>query len=82
MTPRQKVIVVGAGAGGLSAAISAASRGMDVTVLDRAAAPGGKMRTLGVGGRQVDAGPTVLTMRWVFERLFEMAGTSLEARSG
>jgi 1-hydroxycarotenoid 3,4-desaturase len=39
--------------------------------------PGGKMRRLGVGGRQVDAGPTVLTMRWVFERLFEMAGTSL-----
>lgn len=79
-TPRQKVIIVGAGAGGLSAAISAASRGMDVTVLDRAATPGGKMRRLGVGGRQVDAGPTVLTMRWVFERLFEMAGTSLEAR--
>jgi 1-hydroxycarotenoid 3,4-desaturase len=80
MTPRHKVIVVGAGAGGLSAAISAACQGLDVTVVERAGAPGGKMRQLSVGGRQVDAGPTVLTMRWVFERLFEMAGASLDAR--
>jgi 1-hydroxycarotenoid 3,4-desaturase len=52
----------------LSAAISAAVSGLDVTVVERAGAPGGKMRQLSVGGRQVDAGPTVLTMRWVFER--------------
>ena len=80
MGPRQKVIVVGAGAGGLAAAISAATQGLDVTVVERGATPGGKMRQLGVGGSMVDAGPTVLTMRWVFERLFASAGADLSAR--
>jgi 1-hydroxycarotenoid 3,4-desaturase len=80
MTRGQKLIVVGAGAGGLAAAITAAASGIEVTVVERAAAPGGKMRTVVAGGRPVDAGPTVLTMRWVFERLFAAAGTTLESR--
>ena len=76
-TPR--VIVVGTGAGGLAAALDLASRGAEVTVVERAAAPGGKMRELRVGAAPIDAGPTVFTMRWVFESLFEAAGTSLES---
>jgi 1-hydroxycarotenoid 3,4-desaturase len=43
-------------------------------VLERAAEPGGKMRQLAVGGRGVDAGPTVFTMRWIFDGLFASAG--------
>ncbi|MEM5471708.1 1-hydroxycarotenoid 3,4-desaturase CrtD [Hoeflea sp. AS60] len=82
MRPSEKVVVVGAGAGGLAAAISAAVAGFDVTVVERGSAPGGKMRQLDVGGKPVDAGPTVLTMRWVFERLFAMAGADLSARIG
>ncbi|KGF68845.1 CrtD protein [Hoeflea sp. BAL378] len=80
MRPDENVIVVGAGAGGLAAAICAASSGFAVTVVERGHAPGGKMRQLRVGGRPVDAGPTVLTMRWVFERLFAMAGADLSQR--
>ena len=74
-TPR--VTVIGAGAGGLAAAIDLARSGAAVTVLERAATPGGKIRELQAGGSGVDAGPTVLTMRWVFDALFGDAGTSL-----
>ncbi|MDP2121206.1 MAG: phytoene desaturase family protein [Hoeflea sp.] len=82
MQQAENVVVVGAGAGGLAAAISAAASGLSVTVLERGPAPGGKMRRLSVGGRDIDAGPTVLTMRWVFERLFAMAGADLGSRIG
>ena len=69
-----RVVVIGAGIGGLAAALDLASRGLDVTVLERADAPGGKMREVKVAGARIDAGPTVFTMRWVFEALFADAG--------
>lgn len=75
---RTPVIVVGAGAGGLAAAALLARRGQDVLVLERAEAPGGKLRELAVGPRRLDAGPTVFTLRWVFEQLFDDAGSSLQ----
>jgi 1-hydroxycarotenoid 3,4-desaturase len=76
-----RVVVVGAGVGGLAAALELAARGLDVTVLESAAGPGGKMRAVEPApGMAVDAGPTVLTMRWVFEALFEAAGLSFADR--
>ncbi len=74
----RRVVIIGAGIGGLAAALDLSSQGLDVTVLERAAAPGGKMRQLLVDGRPVDAGPTVFTMRHVFEALFQRAGASLD----
>ena len=71
-------VVIGAGFGGLAAAIELASRGEPVVVVERAATPGGKARTVAVDGRSIDVGPTVLTMRWVFDELFERAGRRLE----
>jgi 1-hydroxycarotenoid 3,4-desaturase len=73
-----RIVVVGAGMGGLAAAADLARRGADVTVCERAAAPGGKMRRVDAGGALVDAGPTVFTMRWIFEGLFADAGERLE----
>lgn len=73
----ERVVVIGAGIGGLAAALDLAARGLDVTVLEKAATPGGKMRELAAGPARVDAGPTVFTMRWVFEELFAAAGASL-----
>ncbi|EAQ97277.1 1-hydroxycarotenoid 3,4-desaturase CrtD [Congregibacter litoralis] len=72
-------LVIGAGVGGLAAAVELAAAGQRVTVLERAAEPGGKMRQLPVDGVGVDAGPTVFTMRWIFDQLFATAGSTLEA---
>jgi len=68
------VVVVGAGIGGLAAALDLAVAGFQVTVIERQSVPGGKIRALNVGGHMMDAGPTVFTMRWVFESLFANAG--------
>jgi 1-hydroxycarotenoid 3,4-desaturase len=68
------VIVVGAGVGGLAAAIRLQAAGARVTVLERAARVGGKLREVEVGGRALDAGPSVLTMPFHFEQLFAAAG--------
>ncbi len=82
MTPlpaAHRVAVVGAGIGGLVAALLLAARGLDVTLLESQDAPGGKMRPLEVGGARLDAGPTVFTMRWVFDELLRDVGTSAES---
>ena len=71
------VIVVGAGMGGLVSALLLAHSGVRVTLVEAAAAPGGKMRRILVGGMPVDSGPTVFTMRWVFEQIFAQVGSNL-----
>ena len=78
MTSTTRAVVVGAGIGGLSAAADLARAGCAVTVLERGADVGGKMRRVAVGDRALDAGPTVLTMRWAFDRLFERCGSRFE----
>jgi 1-hydroxycarotenoid 3,4-desaturase len=70
------VTVIGAGMGGLAAALGLAARGLDVTVVERAPVPGGKMREVRVGDAPIDSGPTVFTMRWIFEELFAEAGAA------
>ncbi len=75
--PPDRVAIIGAGVAGLAAAIDLSARSVPVTVFERAASPGGKMRTQTVGGATVDAGPTVLTYREGFEALFSDAGASL-----
>ncbi len=70
-------IVVGAGVGGLTAAIQLAARGLAVQICERAPTPGGKLREVALGSSRIDAGPTVMTMRWIFEELFAEAGARL-----
>lgn len=73
------MIVIGAGMGGLAAAMLLAARGHQVTVLEKDDAVGGKMRQMTVAGRGIDAGPTVLTMKHVFEQIFADCGQDLGA---
>ena len=68
------VVVIGAGMGGLAAAMSLAARKVPVILIEKQATAGGKMRQLQVAGQDIDSGPTVFTMRWVFEALFARAG--------
>jgi 1-hydroxycarotenoid 3,4-desaturase len=82
LPPTHRVVVVGAGIGGLVSALLLAQRGLQVTLFEAAAAPGGKMRQLEVDGAHIDAGPTVFTMRWVFDQILAQAGSSLEALVG
>ena len=72
-----RVVIVGAGVGGLVAAVLLAARGTDVLVLEKESAPGGKLREVTADSARIDAGPTVFTMRWVFEEIFAAAGASL-----
>jgi 1-hydroxycarotenoid 3,4-desaturase len=71
------VVVVGAGIGGLVSSLLLAHRGLDVTLVESADQPGGKIRQVQVGGVGVDSGPTVFTMRWVLDQMLEELGTSL-----
>ncbi len=84
-TPNSRIIIIGAGIGGLSAAIRLAAAGQSVSVVEAQVTPGGKMRTLpgapnadGSPGPPVDAGPTVLTLRSVFDDLFACARARLD----
>jgi len=75
---QDRVIVIGAGMGGLAAAIRCAASGLKVTVLESASAPGGKARAVPSSIGAVDTGPTVLTMRHVFDALFALNGERLD----
>ena len=74
-----ETVVVGAGIGGLATAIRLAAAGAKVTVVEAADRPGGKMRVMDSAAGPVDAGPTVLTMREVFDALFALAGDRLDS---
>lgn len=74
-----KVVIVGAGMGGLCSALLLAHQGLDVTVVEAAGEPGGKVHSREVDGVAIDSGPTVFTMRWVFDALLQSVGTSVEA---
>jgi 1-hydroxycarotenoid 3,4-desaturase len=70
-------VVIGAGIGGLSAALRLAHAGLAVSVIDAAPGPGGKMRTRDTVAGPVDIGPTVMTLKGMFETLFADVGARL-----
>jgi phytoene desaturase len=72
------VVIIGAGIGGLSAAIHLAAAGRPVIVFEKNSQVGGKMGQVEVGGYYWDRGPSVITMRHVFEELFATAGRRLD----
>lgn len=70
-------MIVGAGLGGLSAALHLAGAGRDVTVFERSGEPGGRCGRWQVDGYSFDTGPTVLTMPEAVERPLAAVGESL-----
>ena len=75
-----RVVVVGAGLAGLSAALHLAGRGRAVTVIERGRHPGGRVGRLDVGGYRLDTGPTVLTMPDIIDDAFAAVGESITDR--
>lgn len=74
----KKIIIIGAGLGGLSAACRLAKNGFDVTILEKNENAGGKVDQLESGGYRFDTGASLVTMPHVFEELFAYCGKSIE----
>ena len=73
----KKATIIGAGIGGLAAASLLAKKGYDVTVFEKNSTPGGKMQQVEENGYRFDTGPSLLTMPFILEKLFEMCGEDL-----
>src|SRR5260221_13271183 len=71
------VLIIGAGVGGLTAAIHLARRGLRVTVLEKNTRPGGRCDRLSRDGHHFDPGPTLLVMPLLYEAEFRAVATSL-----
>ena len=70
----KKIIVIGAGLGGLSAAISLKQAGYAVEIFEKNAQIGGKLNVLKERGYTFDLGPSIFTLPHIFERLFTRSG--------
>jgi len=70
-------LVIGSGFGGLAAAIRLGAAGYSVTVIERLDQPGGRARVFRQDGFTFDAGPTIVTAPFLFEELWELAGSRL-----
>lgn len=80
MTARSRLphaLVVGAGFGGIAAALRLRSKGYRVSLIDRCASLGGRAQVFERNGFRHDAGPTVITAPFLFEELFELFGERL-----
>lgn len=69
-----QAVVIGAGFGGIAAALRLRAKGYSVTLVDRCAAIGGRAQVFEKNGFRHDAGPTVITAPFLFEELFELFG--------
>lgn len=77
LNSKPHAVIIGAGLGGLAAAIRLGARGYRVTVLDRLAEPGGRATVFRQDGFTFDAGPTIITAPFVLEELWQFAGEDL-----
>jgi phytoene desaturase len=73
----RSVIVIGAGIGGLTAAIHLAKRGLHVTIVEKNSRPGGRCDRLSRDGHHFDTGPTLFVMPLLYESEFCALGASL-----
>jgi phytoene desaturase len=73
----KSVIVIGAGIGGITAAIHLAKRGLHVTIVEKNSHPGGRCDRFSRDGHHFDTGPTLFVMPLLYETEFRALGTSM-----
>jgi phytoene desaturase len=78
MKDRKHIIIVGAGPGGLTAAMLLAHRGFKVTVLEQESVVGGRNKSIVMDGYSFDTGPTFLMMSFILKEMFEAVGERME----
>jgi phytoene desaturase len=69
-----KAVVIGAGIAGIASALRLKRKGYEVTVFEANAYPGGKLHAFELEGYRFDAGPSLFTMPWLVDELFELYG--------
>jgi len=73
------VIVIGSGIGGMNAAMQLAAKGYTVSIVEKRAEPGGKMRRVLYEDCTFDAGPSLITMPFILKDAFEQTGVKLDS---
>jgi len=73
-----QAIVIGAGFGGIAAALRLRAKGYEVSLIDRCSGLGGRAQVFERNGFKHDAGPTVITAPFLFEELFALFGEKFE----
>ncbi len=76
--PKPKAVVIGAGLGGLSAAMRLGSKGYRVQIIDKLDRLGGRGSSISKSGYRFDLGPTILTVPEVFRKLWQDCGFDFE----
>ena len=74
-----RVVVIGSGFGGLSAAVRLQAQGHQVTIVENLDKPGGRAYVFERDGFQFDAGPTIITAPWMIDDIFAAAGKRTDA---
>lgn len=69
-----KIVVIGSGFGGLTAAIRLQAQGHDVTIVEKRDKLGGRAYVYEQDGFKFDGGPTIITAPWLIDEVFELAG--------
>ena len=80
MASEKKIVIVGAGPGGLTAGMMLAHRGFHVTIYEKESQVGGRNGSLDFDGFSFDIGPTFLMMKFILDEVFEEAGYKADDR--
>lgn len=76
----KSVIIIGAGMGGLAAALRLRHAGFEVTVVEKQSRPGGRSNVIEDCGFRVDTGPTILVMKSTFDETYRAIGQNIDER--
>ncbi|WP_332645809.1 phytoene desaturase family protein [Lysinibacillus sp. 54212] len=74
---KKKIIIVGAGPGGLASAMLLTAKGFDVTIFEKQPYIGGRTSEIRLGDYKFDMGPTFLNMLYIVEEIFELTGRDI-----